>query len=100
MIVHPSFLIKRRKEMPRTKYAQRIQEDLEEEVTVNEDKKETTKAKKKFDPEDGILCRSVTVGGLCLTGIKQRAMHRFCIQNLKLIFLVYINLCSLSRNSS
>lgn len=63
--------------MPRTKYAQRIQEDLEEEVTVNEDKKETTKAKKKFDPEDGILCRSVTVGGLCLTGIKSGMFYRW-----------------------
>lgn len=63
--------------MPRTKYAQRIQEDLEEEVTVNEDKKETIKAKRKFDPEDGILCRSVTVGGLCLTGIKSGMFYRW-----------------------
>ena len=64
--------------MPRTKYAQRVQEEIEnEEIIKKEEKIESIKAKKKVDAEDGILCRSVTVGGLCLTGIKSGMFYRW-----------------------
>lgn len=68
--------------MPRTKYAQRIQEEEvreEQEAAAKAEtiSKETVKAKKKFDAEDGILCRSVTVGGLCMTGIKSGLFYRW-----------------------
>ena len=64
--------------MPRTKYTQQVKEDLEreaKELEVEEAKAE--KSKKKFDSEDGILCRSVTMGGLCMTGVKSGLFYRW-----------------------
>lgn len=38
---------------------------------------QTQPQKKKFKPDDGILCRSVTVGGLWLDGIKSGNVYRW-----------------------
>ena len=63
--------------MPRTKLAQSLQElDNEDDVKVK-DYAAPIKSRKKFDAEDGVLCRSVTVGGLCLTGIKSGMFYRW-----------------------
>ena len=71
--------------MPRTKYAKRIEEaEKLEDVSVDEGISESNnkiapvqKVKKKFDPEDLISCRSVTVGGLCLSGVKSGDLYRW-----------------------
>lgn len=39
---------------------------------VKEETTESVKQKKKFDKEDGILCRSITVGALFLDGMKSK----------------------------
>lgn len=44
---------------------------------VNTEVIEDKKNKKTFDPEDGILCRSVTVGGLWLDGVKSKNVYRW-----------------------
>lgn len=71
--------------MPRTNYAKRMKQEaeLESKAVVDEEDIEETKtskvipAKKKFDSEDGIECRSVTVGGLSLSGVKSGDHYRW-----------------------
>lgn len=66
--------------MPRTKYAKNIEEDVVETLIDNEPSNKPAIEKKqikKFDPEDMISCRSVTVGGLCLSGVKSGDLYRW-----------------------
>lgn len=64
--------------MPRTKLAKSV-ELMDKEVNEEtvEEKVVSTPVKKKFDPEDGVLCRSITVGGLCMTGVKSGLFYRW-----------------------
>lgn len=49
------------------------------EVSSNTKKTTTTSqsAKKKYNPDDGIMCRSITVGGLWLDGVKSGNVYRW-----------------------
>ena len=56
--------------MPKTNFVKDIED---EEVEVKPAKKE----KKKFDQSDGIICRSVTQGGLYLEGAKTKILYEW-----------------------
>lgn len=49
-----------------------VQEDVIAETVT-----ETVKAPKKFDPMDGILCRSIVEGVLVMTGIKSKNFYKW-----------------------
>lgn len=61
--------------MPRTRMDNLVDYDPQEELPLEEITKE--KKKKKFDPSDGISCRSVTQGGLFMDGLKTQIPYRW-----------------------
>ena len=89
--------------MPKTKYAKKIEENIEEESVV--DNKEYSAPvklapiKKEFKAEDGIPCRSVTVGGLVLEGVKSNDLYRWTEYG-DITEVEYRDLASLVRSKS
>lgn len=61
--------------MPKTNYAKRMQEEETKAPVIAEQKQE--KPKKKFDSDEGVICRSVTVGGLSMPGVKSGNHYRW-----------------------
>ena len=55
--------------MPKTNFVKDIEDD--------ENIKETSKPKKKFDQSDGIICRSITQGGLYMEGAKTKILYEW-----------------------
>ncbi len=53
-------------------FVEAIQEDV-----IAETMTETAKAPKKFEPMDGILCRSIVEGVLVMTGIKSKNFYKW-----------------------
>ncbi len=64
--------------MPRTKMDDLVEVlNSEEEVEITEVKEKKAKAKKKhFEPTDGVLCKSITQGGLFMDGEKTQIPYK------------------------
>lgn len=64
--------------MPRTKMDELVEELNSEEVVETTVKERKTKPKKKhFEPSDGVLCRSITQGGLFMDGEKTQIPYKW-----------------------
>lgn len=87
--------------MPKTKYAKKIEEDLNAEVSedIQEEVSKKVPVKKEFKAEDGIECRSVTVGGLVLEGVKSNDLYRWTEYG-DITEVEYRDLASLVRSKS
>jgi len=64
--------------MPRTKLDKLVEELDKEETLENEEPKKKAKPKKKhFEPSEGVLCRSITQGGLFMDGDKTQIPYKW-----------------------
>lgn len=63
--------------MPRTKMDELVEELNSDEGFEKEVKEKKPKKKKHFEPSDGVICRSITQGGLFMDGEKTQMQYKW-----------------------
>ena len=61
--------------MPRTRMDELVDELVKEDGDVQKEK--PAPKRKRFDPSDGVVCRSVTQGGLFMDGLKTQILYKW-----------------------